>query len=125
MLYLVFNEGYTATSGPNLQRTDLAEEAIRIAQMVHGLLPAEWPRGRKRGWTSWPLSTPMGGLPITTSSRLSGAACSRWPVTTRRRASPTAWQRDGRRASPNKRYLESRAARLPADFENSPPSSTI
>jgi RNA polymerase sigma factor (sigma-70 family) len=41
VLYLVFNEGYTATSGPNLQRTDLAEEAIRIARMVHGVLPAD------------------------------------------------------------------------------------
>src|SRR5207302_1322383 len=29
VLYLVFNEGYTATSGPDLQRTDLTREAIR------------------------------------------------------------------------------------------------
>ena len=41
VLYLVFNEGYTATSGPHLQRTELAEEAIRIARMVHRLLPAD------------------------------------------------------------------------------------
>ena len=41
VLYLVFNEGYTATSGPHLQRTELAEEAIRITRMVHRLLPAD------------------------------------------------------------------------------------
>jgi RNA polymerase sigma factor (sigma-70 family) len=39
VLYLVFNEGYTATSGPNLQRTELAEEAIRIVRTIHRLLP--------------------------------------------------------------------------------------
>jgi predicted RNA polymerase sigma factor len=41
VLYLVFNEGYTASSGPNLQRTELAEEAIRIARMLHRLLPED------------------------------------------------------------------------------------
>jgi RNA polymerase sigma factor (sigma-70 family) len=39
VLYLVFNEGYTATSGPDLQRTDLTAEAIRLARAVHRLLP--------------------------------------------------------------------------------------
>src|SRR5262249_2672033 len=38
-LYLVFNEGYTATSGPHLQRTDLTAEAIRLTGVVHRLLP--------------------------------------------------------------------------------------
>jgi RNA polymerase sigma factor (sigma-70 family) len=41
VLYLVFNEGYTATSGPDLQRTDLAGEAIRLARNVHHLLPGD------------------------------------------------------------------------------------
>jgi RNA polymerase sigma factor (sigma-70 family) len=41
VLYLVFNEGYTATSGPHLQRTELAEEAIRIVRIIHRLLPAD------------------------------------------------------------------------------------
>jgi RNA polymerase sigma factor (sigma-70 family) len=40
-LYLVFNEGYTATSGAAVQRTDLTAEAIRLARMLHGLMPAE------------------------------------------------------------------------------------
>jgi RNA polymerase sigma factor (sigma-70 family) len=39
VLYLIFNEGYAATSGPNLQRTDLTAEAIRLTRMVHRLLP--------------------------------------------------------------------------------------
>lgn len=38
VLYLIFNEGYASTSGPNLQRTELSAEAIRLARMVHRLL---------------------------------------------------------------------------------------
>jgi predicted RNA polymerase sigma factor len=41
VLYLVFNEGYTTSSGPELQRTDLTTEAIRLARMVHRLVPGE------------------------------------------------------------------------------------
>jgi RNA polymerase sigma factor (sigma-70 family) len=39
VLYLIFNEGYTATSGPDLQRTELTSEAIRLARDVRRLLP--------------------------------------------------------------------------------------
>jgi RNA polymerase sigma factor (sigma-70 family) len=39
VLYLVFNEGYTATSGPDLHRTELTAEAIRLTRVVHELLP--------------------------------------------------------------------------------------
>ena len=39
VLYLIFNEGYTATSGDGLQRADLTSEAIRLARAVHRLLP--------------------------------------------------------------------------------------
>jgi RNA polymerase sigma factor (sigma-70 family) len=39
VLYLIFNEGYTATSGPNLQRTELTGEAIRLARDLRRLLP--------------------------------------------------------------------------------------
>ncbi len=38
VLYLIFNEGYVSTAGPNLQRPDLAAEAIRLAKTVHRLL---------------------------------------------------------------------------------------
>jgi RNA polymerase sigma factor (sigma-70 family) len=41
VLYLIFNEGYTATSGPDLQRVELTEEAIRLTREVHRLLPAD------------------------------------------------------------------------------------
>ncbi len=41
VLYLVFNEGYTSSSGPALQRLDLTAEAIRITRMVYRLVPAE------------------------------------------------------------------------------------
>jgi RNA polymerase sigma-70 factor (ECF subfamily) len=41
VLYLVFNEGYTATGGDALVRDELATEAIRLARVVHGLLPDE------------------------------------------------------------------------------------
>jgi RNA polymerase sigma factor (sigma-70 family) len=39
VLYLVFNEGHTASSGPELARTDLTAEAIRLTRAVRGLLP--------------------------------------------------------------------------------------
>ena len=39
ILYLIFNEGYTATAGPLLVRTDLSNEAIRLTRMVLALLP--------------------------------------------------------------------------------------
>ncbi|NLU75235.1 sigma-70 family RNA polymerase sigma factor [Streptomyces sp. HNM0575] len=40
-LYLIFNEGYTATSGASLQRAELAGEAIRLVRTVHRLLPGD------------------------------------------------------------------------------------
>ena len=39
VLYLIFNEGYATTSGPDLQRNDLSTEAIRLTRTVHQLLP--------------------------------------------------------------------------------------
>lgn len=41
VLYLVFNEGYTASSGPELLRSDLSGEAIRITRMLHRLVPED------------------------------------------------------------------------------------
>jgi RNA polymerase sigma factor (sigma-70 family) len=39
VLYLIFNEGYTTTSGPHLQSNELTGEAIRLTRAIHRLLP--------------------------------------------------------------------------------------
>jgi len=41
VLYLMFNEGYTTSSGPALHRADLTGEAIRLTRLLHRLLPGE------------------------------------------------------------------------------------
>jgi len=41
VLYLVFNEGYTTSSGPALHRADLTAEALRLARMLSQLMPDE------------------------------------------------------------------------------------
>ena len=41
VLYLVFNEGYTATSGTRLERAELTAEAIRLARELHRLVPGD------------------------------------------------------------------------------------
>ncbi|MFF0392860.1 RNA polymerase sigma factor [Kitasatospora sp. NPDC004615] len=41
VLYLIFNEGYTASSGSELHRADLAREAIRLTRTVHEQLPGD------------------------------------------------------------------------------------
>ncbi len=44
VLYLLFNEGYATSGGPDLARSDLSGEAIRLARGLHASLPAD-PRG--------------------------------------------------------------------------------
>ncbi len=39
VLYLIFNEGYASSGGPDVLRVELAAEAIRLARAVHALLP--------------------------------------------------------------------------------------
>jgi RNA polymerase sigma factor (sigma-70 family) len=41
VLYLLFNEGYTSSSGPDLARTDLSGEAVRLARGVHAAAPED------------------------------------------------------------------------------------
>jgi RNA polymerase sigma-70 factor (ECF subfamily) len=41
VLYLIFTEGYAASAGEELLRADLTDEAIRLARILHRLLPAE------------------------------------------------------------------------------------
>jgi RNA polymerase sigma factor (sigma-70 family) len=45
VLYLIFNEGYTTSGGPALQRTDLTAEAIRLTRMLRGLTPDDLETG--------------------------------------------------------------------------------
>jgi RNA polymerase sigma-70 factor (ECF subfamily) len=46
VIYLVFTEGYAATSGDDLMRPDLAREAIRLCRLIDGLMPG---RGEIKG----------------------------------------------------------------------------
>jgi len=39
VLYLIFNEGYTSSGGPELQRIELSQEAIRLARAIRNSLP--------------------------------------------------------------------------------------
>jgi predicted RNA polymerase sigma factor len=39
VLYLLFNEGYVTSSGPDLARVDLSDEAIRLTRAVHASIP--------------------------------------------------------------------------------------
>jgi len=41
VLYLLFNEGYAASSGPALHRVDLSDEAIRLARLLRGAVPSD------------------------------------------------------------------------------------
>ncbi len=41
VLYLIFNEGYTSSAGPNLRRGDLSHEVIRLTRIVHNLQPCD------------------------------------------------------------------------------------
>lgn len=45
VVYLVFNEGYSASSGDAVTRADLSEEAIRLGRLLVGLLPEPEPMG--------------------------------------------------------------------------------
>jgi RNA polymerase sigma factor (sigma-70 family) len=57
VLYLIFNEGYTTTSGPHLHRAELTGEAIRLTRAVQRLLPdARRPARTRHDGTLVPLA---------------------------------------------------------------------
>jgi predicted RNA polymerase sigma factor len=41
VLYLIFTEGHTTSTGPGLHRVDLSDEAIRLTRMLHSAQPAD------------------------------------------------------------------------------------
>jgi predicted RNA polymerase sigma factor len=41
VVYLIFNEGYSATAGDDWMRPGLCEDALRLARVLQGLMPAE------------------------------------------------------------------------------------
>ncbi len=41
VVYLIFNEGYSATAGDDWMRPDLCQEALRLARILAGLVPGE------------------------------------------------------------------------------------
>ena len=50
VLYLIFNEGYTASEGAALHRVELTAEAIRLTRQLHDEVPADDPqRARSPG----------------------------------------------------------------------------
>ena len=51
VLYLIFNEGYTASSGSALHRVELTTEAIRLTRQLRERLPGVR-RGRPGSWLS-------------------------------------------------------------------------
>src|SRR5262245_42153244 len=77
VLYLMFNEGYASTSGPDLARVDLSNEAIRLTRAAHALLPEH---GEVTGLLALMLLTDA-RRPARTARR--GSSCP-WPSRTAR-----------------------------------------
>jgi RNA polymerase sigma-70 factor (ECF subfamily) len=58
VIYLIFNEGYAASAGDHLVRSDLCAEATRLARLLAGLMPDE---PEARGLLALLLLTEAGG----------------------------------------------------------------
>jgi RNA polymerase sigma-70 factor (ECF subfamily) len=81
VIYLVFNEGYSASSGESLTRPDLSGEAIRLGRLLLELLP-EAEVGRTRFRPRSPRSMPKRPAPRTPTGprSLRSTACSPEPT---------------------------------------------
>jgi RNA polymerase sigma factor (sigma-70 family) len=66
VLYLIFNEGYTSSSGPNLQRSELSGEAIRLTRALHNLLPTD---GENHGATDGEIAGLLALMLLTDARR--------------------------------------------------------
>ena len=95
VVYLIFNEGYTASTGDELTRADLCAEAIRLGRLLARLMPDEpevtgllalmlltesrRPPGPARtgAWSCWPARTGAAGTAGSSprDRRSSGSAC--------------------------------------------------
>jgi len=82
VLYLLFNEGYTTSGGPDLIRTDLSGEAIRLARGLHATLPGE------------PEVTGLLALMLLTDARRSGRTDADGTLIPLDRQDRTRWDRD-------------------------------
>ena len=125
VVYLIFNEGYTASAGAALIRRDLCAEAIRLGRALAGLMPDEPEvRGllalmllhdsrraarvpRTASWCCWPSRTARGGT-TTRSPRAASSSSGRygWAGPAR-----TSFRRPSRRSTPRPRRPRRRTGR--------------
>ena len=78
VVYLIFNEGYSATAGDDWMRPALCDEALRLGRMLAGLVPAE-PRGPRPGRAD---GDPGLARRVRASTRRAGRCCC-WSRTAR------------------------------------------
>jgi RNA polymerase sigma factor (sigma-70 family) len=82
VLYLIFNEGYAASSGRAVVRADLSTEALRLARMLHGLVPED------------PEATGLLALMLLTDARRDARSGPNGEIITLDRQDRSRWDRD-------------------------------